>query len=507
MWFMCVLNGLEHYLADKGFGSLNGKLKALASELKSSLQNNDFMIRFTENSFLVLLDNNHEGNAVTTEENEDANHPALTLYPELLNQFERALNKEIGKDVANKVITFTHEVIPVDSDSESAENLIRSFLMSADDTASCKTTETLDSNVVPFTKKPDEEFQEEDPVSRPGKDELEGDSKKPVTEKVKLLNKQTRQQSSTRPVSKSRSKSASKNQPPKKVIKSGKSANMDTGLTTIPVVEIPDQLEDKNVEPLATLRQVSTGELELALKNKQLKIFYEPLLSVTEIETELYDLGVYLQDGSTRIDRDTVEKALGKSQLAAKLDLWAIENALQIIGDFYNQGLEYRALLTVSASTLLDHHFEENINKVLGAYSLPREILIIDFHLGDLLEDFSAGCQQLNKLKNSGISLCISGVSDTSKIKAVMAETDINLVRLDNSIIANAVEDGDAFNFLQDLIEYFHSAKARVIAGNINTSDLLSICCKARIDLVKGDYIQKEPLPLTADSLSQAMTI
>ena len=36
---------------------------------------------------------------VASKENENDNHPALSLYPELLGQFQRALNKEIDKDV------------------------------------------------------------------------------------------------------------------------------------------------------------------------------------------------------------------------------------------------------------------------------------------------------------------------------------------------------------------------------------------------------------------------
>jgi len=496
-------NGLEHYLADKGFGSLNGKMKALASELKSSLQSNDFMIRFTENSFLVLLNKNHEQNGVASKENENENHPALSLYPELLGQFQRALNKEIDKDETNAVITFAHEVIPVASDSESAENLIRSFLISVNHKAPKESIEAVDSNVVPFAKKPEEQIKREEPGHKQKNEVHSADKKKPAAEKVKLLNKQTRQQSGAR----SAKKAASKTQPPKKVIKSGKNPCSEPGQIKIPVVEIPDQLDDASLESLPIAQEVSIDELELALKANQLKLFYEPLLSVTEIETELYDLGLYLEDGITRISRDSLGAAMGKNPLAAKLDFWAIENALQIIEGFYNQGLEYRALLSVSASSLLDEHFIENVDKAMENLSLPREILIIDFHLNDLQEDLSAACEQLNQLIQTGCSVCVSGVTDTATMKNVISDADISLVRLDNSIIANAIDDAATFSSLKDLIEFFHTAKTRVIAGNINTSDLLSICCKAQVDLVKGDYIQKEPLPLTAESLFQEMTV
>jgi len=105
--------------------------------------------------------------------------------------------------------------------------------------------------------------------------------------------------------------------------------------------------------------------LDAALKNRQLEIFYEPLLSVTEIETELYDLGLYLKDENIRITHANPGEVLGKNLLAGKLDDWAIENSLQVIGEFYNQGLEYRALLPVFACSLLDKRFSGHIDKAL----------------------------------------------------------------------------------------------------------------------------------------------
>ncbi len=497
-------NGLQHYLADKGFGSLNGKMKALASELKSTLQSNDFMIRFTENSFLILLKSNTGQDGDQAKQKASAENPAIARYVELLNKFERSLNKEIGETETNPLITFNYDVIPVDPESESAETLIRAFLMSGSDKESNKRSEPVDNNVVPFAKKTDEQPSKEEPVSKSGNQQLDGEKeRKAAVEQVKFLNKQTRQQSGT----KSESKYSSKSPSPKKVIKSGKNPAPSLPQVTTPVTQTPAKSIDTNIEPLPVSSELCMDDLEAALKNNQLEIFYEPLLSVTEIETELYDLGLYLKDDNTRITHRNPGGALEKNQLAGKLDIWAIENSLKIIGDFYNQGLEYRALLPVSACSLLDKHFSEHIEKALAKHSLPREILVIDFHLKDLLDDLPAGSEQLKKLKEAGSSICISGVTEVDPFKTLLSDTDFNLVRLDNSKIAHAVDNGDGYSSLQNLVDYFHTKKTRVVAGNINISDLLSVCCKAQIDLVKGDYIQKEPLPLTADSLSQAMTI
>jgi GGDEF domain-containing protein len=113
--------GFEHYIASKGFGSLNGKMKALASELKARLASNDQSIRFTENSFLVLIKGN---------EPEDVEK--VTQIGEVLQKFEAALNKEIGNAKKEALVIFSHDEISVTAESASAEQLIKSFLVGAD---------------------------------------------------------------------------------------------------------------------------------------------------------------------------------------------------------------------------------------------------------------------------------------------------------------------------------------------------------------------------------------
>jgi multidomain signaling protein FimX len=117
-------NGFDHYIASKGFGSLNGKMKALASELKARLTSNDLSIRFTENSFLILIKGN---------EPEDVEKVAQ--IGEVLQKFEAALNKEIGNAKGEALVIFNHDEIPVTAESESAEQLIKSFLVGAESEA------------------------------------------------------------------------------------------------------------------------------------------------------------------------------------------------------------------------------------------------------------------------------------------------------------------------------------------------------------------------------------
>lgn len=131
--------GFEHYFATRGFGNLNGKLKALTSELKASLDKDDLLIRFTENSFLILLKQIDSSKA-------DGSSLLETLEA-LLKKFANTLNREIDSQDQDRLLTLSHEVIPVDEKSVSAGKLILGFLMDKSK-ATASEQQTVEHNVV-----------------------------------------------------------------------------------------------------------------------------------------------------------------------------------------------------------------------------------------------------------------------------------------------------------------------------------------------------------------------
>lgn len=432
-------NGFEHYIAGKGFGSLNGKMKALASELKSGLGSDDFMIRFTENSFLILIRGN-----------DAEDHRKIDSQKVLLGKFEAALNKEIGLRDKEPLVTFSHDVVPVDASSKSAEDLIKTFLLG------------------------------HEPVSdeaQAGAATLVAEAAPPSHAPAAAAVKAAPEPEST-PAATAGAPEAEPAPPPERAPE--------------PATPAP--------EPLYT-----QADINAALNGSNLRIFYEAMISVADIETEFYDLALYLNDGKDKLTREALGDTLSQSPLAAKLDLWGLQKALKVIVDLYNQGEEYRIVLPLNARSLVEKRFPETVQKELGA--MHEGMIVFDFDIRDVNADPAAHCEQLDKLRDAGVWICISGVEDIGELGEVVKRSKVNLVRLKKEFVRKAAADDNIMKKLSKSIEKLHEHRIRVFAGDIDSSDLLSACCKVKMDLVKGEYIQKAPLELAADSLSQEMAL
>jgi len=428
-------NGFEHYIAGKGFGSLNGKMKALSSELKNGLDSDDFMIRFTENSFLILIKG---------DEAEDKKK--IEYQAQLLGKFEAALNKEIGLKDQEPLVTFSHDVSAVDASSESAEALIKTFLMGSE-----PKTDAEEIAVGPEPAPAAESPKEEAPAAQ--------------------------------------------------------DAPSPTSVTGEPEAAAPEpaetpQAQDVEPEPEPIFSQ---AQINGALGSNDLRIFYEALISVADIETEFYDLAVYMNDGKDKITRDGVGSALSQSPLAGKLDMWSLQSAVKVILDLYNQGEEYRIVLPLNGRSLSEKRFADSVKKEIS--TMHEGMIVFDFDIRDIKTDVKASTDQMDKLSETGVWLCVSNVQDIDDLEEILQQAKVKLVKLNSSFVRKAMSDDSMMKQLSECVDRLHEHKIRVFAGDVDSSELLSACCKVKLDLVKGEYIQKAPLELAAESLSQEMAL
>ena len=496
--------GLENYIAAKGFGNLNGKLKALASELKALLGKDDLQIRFTENSFLLLI-KKHEAGVGSGQD-------PLAGIAAVLKRFGQILNKETGAEAASEgdgrnagAINLYHDVVPVDANSVSAEQLIRNFLydqtrspVPEPNIAPATAAEAADRNVIHFNDFP---RAAQPLVNNPA------DSARPLM--AQSLREDPEGQASmrvnpgiddgSRPV-------AEKGNP---AVAEARKERAEQKIT-VAEPQAPSRPEEAATE---STDEGSIGQQELTagMAANELQLMYETVLSVTRIETELHDISVYMPETGNKpsqlISRQSLGEGLYSSGLAAKLDQWTLNRAIGVISDLYKQGQECVVTLSFTERSLLNKRLPDVIRKELSAKGLPGAMLYIGFSITDLNKDPAGSAGLLEKLKTVGIGLCITDIRDADELQEILLHTTVDMIRLDSMAIHRAAEDEDAFKALQQSVKKIQDKKMRVFVGGIHGNNELSICCKAAIDLVKGNYIQNDPLPFDADVLAEALMI
>lgn len=376
------------------------------------------------------------------------NADAVDKLAGLLATFQAAMNDELGPDAQAPGIVFSHEVVAVDDQAGGAEALVRAFLPGqAGANAEGDRTgqpDPADSNVIPFADK----------------------------------------------------------------AAAGKPAPVDDGAIpeTEPAVapgNAPDAGDDGPPDRQGLVDQARVND---ALGRDQLRLYYDAVISVADIETEYYDIAAHLPDGGIAT-RDTLDADAAAGILGGKLDLWMLERGIKVIAELYKQGQEYRLLLPFSARSLGEKRLAEQLKTALQGTGLPPGVVTLDFSMTDLGQNLAGAVEQLGNLNDAGVPVCISGVFDIRELGDILAKAEIAMVRLQDAFIGRAASEEKYFRLLCQSVEKLRERKIKVLAGGIGDNELLSACCKARIDLVTGAYIQKEPLELQEESLAREMAV
>ena len=115
------------------------------------------------------------------------------------------------------------------------------------------------------------------------------------------------------------------------------------------------------------------------------------------------------------------------------------------------------------------------------------------------------GLTMVEKLKSAGAAICLAGIDSMDQLSQFKSLSDVSLVNLGSQMITAAQQGEDGLKTLANCVKELHEQRLKVAASGIDNSELLNLCVKVKLDLVKGNYIHKEPQPLTTDALSEAM--
>ncbi|MDY6391244.1 MAG: EAL domain-containing protein [Bacilli bacterium] len=239
------------------------------------------------------------------------------------------------------------------------------------------------------------------------------------------------------------------------------------------------------------------SELEAALDNKELVVYYQPKYSLRErrfISSEAlvrwnspkYGL---LSPGSF------IEKA-ENAGLISQIDLYVFERALMDLGEALKRG---RRVMPVSVNFSLYEFFSPNFLKVvvdlMEKYRVPPTLVEVEITETTSQANQFMSISIIKKLKDLGVRVLMddfgigySGIDNLRKIP-------FDAIKIDKSFTDLIVEDEKTRNIVRLIVELGHMSDIEVIIEGVDNAAQVEILRKLRMDTIQGFYYSR-PLPL-----------
>ncbi len=259
-------------------------------------------------------------------------------------------------------------------------------------------------------------------------------------------------------------------------------------------------LYDENLDQYSLNRLKLTGELHKAIKNKELVVYYQPIVDISKAHITCVEALIRWNHPESGVISPEIFIPLAENAgIMSLITQWVVERALKQLKSWNKQGISIAMHVNLSMSDIQDSKFPVYLNDILQTTNTLPGNLTLEITENSMMTDLKRAKDVLGQLHQIGVNLAIddfgTGFSSLSYLKQLPTQE----IKIDKSFVMDMLEDDDDAVIVRSTVDLAHNMGRIVTAEGVSdkeTYDLLEIlgCNRAQ-----GHYICK---PLEADELS-----
>jgi len=236
----------------------------------------------------------------------------------------------------------------------------------------------------------------------------------------------------------------------------------------------------------------ATKELEEAIANHQLKLLYQPLVSLSEANVERsYEVLVRMSGGPNQ-DKLPAQflSSLEHARVMVKLDRWVVENSLMELQRQIGPGRGLKIYINLARRTLKSRSFTPWFANLMDELSLSGNFITIELSESDVAADIENALLLCEQLREKSISICIKHFGCSTSSDKVYARIKPDFIKIDGAFIEELEYPDRGPRTIKRLLEPVERDKTKVIAPLIEDAAMLPELYRMGFDLVQGYYLQ-----------------
>ncbi|MFJ3485608.1 phosphodiesterase DibA [Pseudomonas sp. NPDC090202] len=239
-----------------------------------------------------------------------------------------------------------------------------------------------------------------------------------------------------------------------------------------------------------------TAELRRAIGQNELRVFYQPIHSLSSRRIEGVEALVrweHPQHGM--ISPGEFIPIAEQSGLIGDIDHWVLTQACQQMGRWLADGVQI-AFVAVNVSSRLFSRgdLDQRVARVLADTGLAPQYLELEVTESAIMDDPEQAIEQLHRLRELGLKLSIddfgTGYSSLLRLKRM----PVQKLKIDQGFVAGLPEDDDDIAIVRAIIALAQAMGMRVLAEGIEQADQASFLLNNQCELGQGYWFAR-PMP------------
>jgi len=251
--------------------------------------------------------------------------------------------------------------------------------------------------------------------------------------------------------------------------------------------------DDMNAD--ASERLEMSNDLRSAIKNNQLKLYYQPIMNVKNNSLEAFEALVRWEH--PRLGLITPENFIPLAEeggFMAKVGQWILKHACKQIKFMQDQGFRTKVTVNISSKQLTQNNLDQTLIAIIKDTKIDPKLLELEVTEDFLMEDLKKVNTALSNLKKIGVATAIdnfgTGYSSLMHIKKL----PITKLKIDQSFIHDIPNDKDGMQIAETIITLANKLSLEVVAEGVENEEQVKYLSSLGCNLLQGYYFS-EPIP------------
>jgi diguanylate cyclase (GGDEF)-like protein len=241
--------------------------------------------------------------------------------------------------------------------------------------------------------------------------------------------------------------------------------------------------------------------LHRAIENRELELFYQPLVSMQEKVEGFEALLTWNHPIYGVVPPSQFIPIAEESGFIVELGAWVMQQACLAGARWHQAGHgEARLSVNVSAREFEQESFVNGLASVLAVSGFPPECLELELTESSVLQDLSKSAQRMAAIRELGVRIAIDDFGTGYSSLSYLSKLPVDSLKLDQSFLREAGSEGGALVLIQSVVRLAHGMNLTVVAEGVETSDQLDLVRVVGCDLAQGLFCGP---PLRVDQVAE----
>lgn len=228
------------------------------------------------------------------------------------------------------------------------------------------------------------------------------------------------------------------------------------------------------------------NRLRKALKNKELVLYYQPLIDV-EKET-VFGFEALLRWNHPEQGLLLPDKFIPTAEISGlivPIGAWVLQEACRQAKEWQERGLELAVSVNLSARQFADPELVQHVRAAMQAARLKPQYLEIEITESSAMQDVQASIRILHALKQLGVRISIDDFGTGYSSLSYLKDFPVDTLKLDQSFVRDITAPQDGA-IASGIISLAHNLRLKVLAEGVETEGQLDFLKNNDCDGLQG---------------------